>query len=1026
MKPVQTVLAALVILALALLLPSAHLDAYGVAPAHAESGALEPALAPAATPPAGPPVRGVKGDLWADLIIGQRDFSQFTPNEVVPYKVFNPSGVIVDRSVSPGRAYVWDGNNSRVLGLDLATCYANPGACQASVVLGQPSGWDNSACNGDSGFQNYPNRAPASASTLCGIPEDTLSILENKSQVSMAVDASGNLYVPDVFNNRVLKYISPFTTDTVADEVWGQADFTGNACNRGMGTASANTLCFWDGSTGGNAGVELDAAGNLWIADTANHRVLRFPKDTQSGVIAKTADMVLGQSNFSGRTAGGALNQMANPGSLRFAPSGALYVLDPGYWGNTDNRRILVFEPPFSTGMSANRTFGQNFQSVDSSPTSLEVDPEGAGVWVLDARNSMLELWDWDGVTVKKVLGKDTYRLGREGGSVMSDALGGFGFDTSNNLLTAHLGYIQDVLRFPAPIPTPQTGVVYQADKTLFSPPYSYNLVSTRRLPSLTGVATYGNQLIVADGSRLLFWNDVRTLINGQSADGFIGQTDFQYQPTCCLFIKPDASRLWVIDNYGNVDTYPLPLTVGASPTRVINAQATLSVLGGGSLTLKRNLDGLAPLPDGSALWLSDHDNHRVIRIRNPLTTPVVDVVLGQTTPSGTLCNRGQVTPPISDQSHGDMLCSPGSLSLDRLGNLFVSDHSLEVEGNYRLLEFDQALFPPNPATALFAPSATKIFPYQNAQPSATFETAFDSANRMAVGYNGYLGGRFVGVYADPLGPSLNPSAYLGDYSSMPYKAAFDQYDNLYVAEQNRMRVLIYKGPFNLPLPTAVKPAVFRQGTWFLRDSLTTGGAQQAFSYGTASDIPLMCDWDGNGSRTVGVYRPSTSTFYLRNTNTTGVSDLAFVYGAPGDVPVCGDWDLDGVQTIGVYRPSNSVFYLRNSNTTGVADTVVLYGQVGDTPVVGDWDGDGRDTVGVRRGASWYLRNSNTTGASNVAYTFGLNSDVPLPGEWDGANGATAGVFRQGAWFLRNSHTTGAAEVQFTFGAAGDIPLVWK
>ena len=122
-----------------------------------------------------PPVRGVAGDLWADVIIGKPDFSEFTPYEVVPFKVFNPGGVTVDRSVSPGRAYIWDSGNSRILGIDLARCYANESPCRADIVIGQPSGFDHSACNGDSGFQRYPDRAPASAATLCGIAEDTLS-----------------------------------------------------------------------------------------------------------------------------------------------------------------------------------------------------------------------------------------------------------------------------------------------------------------------------------------------------------------------------------------------------------------------------------------------------------------------------------------------------------------------------------------------------------------------------------------------------------------------------------------------------------------------------------------------------------------------------------------------------------------------------------------------------------------------------------------------------------------------------------
>ena len=45
-----------------------------------------------------------------------------------------------------------------------------------------------------------------------------------------------------------------------------------------------------------------------------------------------------------------------------------------------------------------------------------------------------------------------------------------------------------------------------------------------------------------------------------------------------------------------------------------------------------------------------------------------------------------------------------------------------------------------------------------------------------------------------------------------------------------------------------------------------------------------------------------------------------------GMVPIVGDWDGNGTDTIGLYDPTNSVFYLRNSNTTGFADTVVVYG----------------------------------------------------------------------------------------------------
>src|SRR3989338_8979056 len=48
-------------------------------------------------------VRGKSGDRWADLVLGKIDFNQAGPNEVTPFKVNNPGGTIVDRSVTPNR-----------------------------------------------------------------------------------------------------------------------------------------------------------------------------------------------------------------------------------------------------------------------------------------------------------------------------------------------------------------------------------------------------------------------------------------------------------------------------------------------------------------------------------------------------------------------------------------------------------------------------------------------------------------------------------------------------------------------------------------------------------------------------------------------------------------------------------------------------------------------------------------------------------------------------------------------------------
>ena len=241
-----------------------------------------PTLGPTIFPPT-QPVRGVAGDLWADVIIGKPDFSQIAPKSVVPFKVNNPTGVVVDRSVDPGRAYVWDSGNSRILGIDLAACYEGDAPCSADIIIGQPSGYDHAACNGDNGVQAFPVRARPSAETLCGIPDHSLSPWEAYSFVTMVVDGDGNLYVPDSFNHRILKYENPFESDSVADQVWGQADFSGRVCNRGaLGSPTKESFCFHSSSiqftlNRYGAGVEIDSEGNMWVADTGNNRVLRFP-----------------------------------------------------------------------------------------------------------------------------------------------------------------------------------------------------------------------------------------------------------------------------------------------------------------------------------------------------------------------------------------------------------------------------------------------------------------------------------------------------------------------------------------------------------------------------------------------------------------------------------------------------------------------------------------------------------------------------------------------------------------------------
>ena len=86
--------------------------------------------------------------------------------------------------------------------------------------------------------------------------------------VSVCVDpVSGNMYIADSVNMRILEFTNPLT-DSTADRVFGQqGDFTTNTVNKGgISADSINDV----------GGVVADSAGNLYAGDRLNSRVLRY------------------------------------------------------------------------------------------------------------------------------------------------------------------------------------------------------------------------------------------------------------------------------------------------------------------------------------------------------------------------------------------------------------------------------------------------------------------------------------------------------------------------------------------------------------------------------------------------------------------------------------------------------------------------------------------------------------------------------------------------------------------------------
>ena len=218
---------------------------------------------------------------------------------------------------------------------------------------------------------------------------------------------------------------------------------------------------------------------------------------------------------------------------------------------------------------------------------------------------------------------------------------------------------------------------------------------------------------------------------------------------------------------------------------------------------------------------------------------------------------------------------------------------------------------------------------------------------------------------------------------------------------------------------------VFRSSnyTFSMRNSNTAGAADIAVQFGLSTDKPVVGDWDGNGTTTIGTYR--NGTFYLRNSNSAGFADNVFAFGQSGDQPIAGDWNGDGIDTIGVFRPSTAQFLLRNSNSAGSADMSFGFGPANCIALAGDWNGDGIDTIGVFYTINGYiyLRNSNTAGGADITFNYGAPGDKPLTGDWNSDGIDTIGVYRANTFYLRNSNTIGFADIAFQFGNTGDQPI---
>ncbi len=207
------------------------------------------------------------------------------------------------------------------------------------------------------------------------------------SPVDMKFDPSGDLWISDRGNNRVMEFKPPFTDGMNASSVVGQVDLS----------TVAPYISPSESSLFGPNGIAFDSSGNLWVADENFNRVLEFAAASLGGN-DPPAVLELGQrpgaSQFSSEVSADNRSGLYAPLSPAFDPSGDLWVSD-----RIDNR-VLEFVPPFTDGMNASNEIGQPAgsgaftanstgltQSSLNNPLGISFDTAG-DLWVSDQLNN--------------------------------------------------------------------------------------------------------------------------------------------------------------------------------------------------------------------------------------------------------------------------------------------------------------------------------------------------------------------------------------------------------------------------------------------------------------------------------------------------------------------------------------------------------------------------------------------------------------------------------------------------------------
>lgn len=773
-------------------------------------------------PDPNPLASGRSYNLTAASEFGQPRLNPLTshnPNYVEGREFFAPYSVALDLSSNPHRIYVADTANNRVLAWNDSNGFTRGDA--ADKVIGQRDmiSTDPQTPSGD-----YPSGLYA--------------------PVAVLVDPSGNLYVVDAGNNRILRYPSPFTRADFAtpDLIIGQRTLrSGNSANEGLRSPDQKTIYLSPGSgVQLSSGLAMDRGGNLWFVDAGNNRVLRYP---QSALTANTqepqADIVVGQGSWTtnaiaSNNARWNKASLPQPTGIAVSDGGDLYVGDA--YG-----RVMYYQAPITNfRVNADRILGM------PSPTTANPNPNA-----------------YNGCPPNGSKDNCDYALGADLGGGRTSSPGGLAL-FGNSLFVADSGNNR-VVRYGSP--------------DTWEPVCNFD----------------GTAASICSGNQRISPRPIQFI--GQGNDGsIVAGNRGQRQPDATSLLNPQAvalaetGELYVADTGNNRVLALSAQTQYSSATRVLGQtdfqSGAPNMADGRGLWLARQLQSGTAIGVGIAvdstsnpphLYVADTFNNRVLAFedaRKVRPGSVADRVIGQPNFVSTTINYGSTSDSVPTASS---LSAPTGVIVDADGNLWVAD-----TGNSRVIRFAKPFSQPGVITAsrVLGQTGFSVNP-ANAPALGASSMAAGAPYGLALTQNGSLlvsdaSANRVLLFRRPAGadftdgqaatavfgqPSFNSFAAGSETTQMnfPHGIAVDSSDRLYVADTGNQRILAFG--FSVSSVTTNPRASFSSGLGdpFSMAISSTGEIWVTTRQGTVR-FPFFEIWSLNPTQTLQIIPPSDSS----------------------------------------------------------------------------------------------------------------------------------------------------------------------